>query len=89
MIAPDERFQHAEVKPCNYLIQNIDDHNFLIHRELSIDEYPYYKRERTFEYQNKKYLYGIVQTRSEKEAEMAIRFFWEAINQLNQKTIKN
>jgi len=86
LVAPDHL--KGQLKPPNYLIEKIDEKEYLIHREISSSEIDEYNEYSLLEYDEEMYLMGIVCTESEQEAEMAIHSYWKAVYQLNQFTEK-
>lgn len=82
MIVTIELKQNIEFEFLSYLIQNIDDYNFVIHRGLEENEIKYYKNKEIYEYQGKHYLHCISNCPSEENAELAIKSYWKAIKQL-------
>lgn len=85
MSAPKEVgfFNNDEwVSPMNYLIHNLDGYNYLIHRELAVDEINKYSEERIFYYKSKKYLEGIANSTSKEGAESVIKSFWNAFSNM-------
>lgn len=81
--APFEEFKNEVIKPSNYLIQNVDDSNFLLHRELKENEIPHFIEYDTFHYEGKTYLWVIANFPSEDAAKTAIQTYWNATKQLN------
>ncbi|PGW27179.1 hypothetical protein COD95_02635 [Bacillus thuringiensis] len=81
--APFEEFKNEVIKPSNYLIQNVDDSNFLLHRELKENEIPHFIEHDTFHYEGKTYLWVIANFPSEEAAKRAIQSYWNASKQLN------
>ncbi|KEK22049.1 hypothetical protein [Bacillus gaemokensis] len=81
--APIEEFKNVVIKPSNYLIQNVDDSNFLLHRELKENEISHFIEHKTFYYEGKTYLWVIANFPSEEGAKTEIQSYWNAIEQLN------
>lgn len=78
--------ERDEIKPLDYMIQNIDKYNFAIHRELpesEIRDVPEKNRHMIFKYGGKTWCGVIAMLGSEEEAECAIHSYWKAIKQLN------
>ncbi|MDM5152538.1 hypothetical protein QUF88_00475 [Bacillus sp. DX1.1] len=48
MKASLEEFKNESIKPVDYLIQNVDDSNFLVHREVKENELHGYKKKKYF-----------------------------------------
>ncbi|PEN08629.1 hypothetical protein [Bacillus pseudomycoides] len=67
---------------ANYLIDNADDNNILIHRELEDKEINSFSKDKIFEYNGKKYLAAIVVCPSEDEAVDVVKSYWRAIDTL-------
>ncbi|WJE84465.1 hypothetical protein [Bacillus sp. DX3.1] len=55
MKASLEEFKNESIKPVDYLIQNVDDSNFLVHREVKENELHGYKKEEIFQYEGKSF----------------------------------
>lgn len=73
----------GDLKPGIYLIEKLDDYNFLIHREIQESEEVYLIGTEKFEYKGKTYLFGVANCPTEEEAIIAIQSYWSAINGLN------
>lgn len=71
--------------PHNYLIENVNGRQFLIHRELSTNEVDKYEDARIFVYKSKKYLSTIASASSRDDAELRIKSFWDAFKDTNDK----
>ncbi|EJS10671.1 hypothetical protein [Bacillus mycoides] len=82
--APIEEFKNVVIKPSNYLIQNVDDSNFLLHRELKENEISHFIEHKTFHYEEKTYLWVVANFPSEEAAKTAIQSYWNATKQLNE-----
>ena len=80
---PVEESKHLKIKPNNYMIENVDEYNFLLHRELSNNEINIFKAEEMFQYEGKTYLAVLANFPSEEEVLRAIHSYWNAIKQLN------
>ncbi|TKI79836.1 hypothetical protein FC701_30420 [Bacillus mycoides] len=90
---PEEEFKGCKVKPSNYLIDHIGGNNFLLWRELSIDEIESMKEKGTYDeaftkhdlrkYEEKDYVW-LANLPTEEDAMAAIKSYWRAINELNQ-----
>jgi hypothetical protein len=84
LVASEEDFSNVEIKPSGeYLNQNVDNYNFLIHREIKESERKSYKENEMFLYEDKLYLF-IANAPTEEKAELAIQSYWKAIKQLNE-----
>lgn len=83
MAPPDDITNKASVKPCRYLIQNVDHYNFLIHRELDVAAQRLYKSRTTFEYDGDIYLFAVANLPTEEQAVIAVYNYWRAIDGLN------
>lgn len=81
--APIEEFKNEVIKPSSYLIQNVDDSDFLLHRELKENEISHFLEHDTFHYEGKTYLWVIANFPSEEAAKRAIQSYWNASKQLN------
>ncbi|WNC17918.1 hypothetical protein [Brevibacillus brevis] len=81
--APSEIFVSDDIKPNKYIIQNIDNCHFVIHRELSENEMEQtLPNHMLFDYEGKSWLAVIATFGSEEEAEIAVHSYWNAIKQL-------
>lgn len=83
MIAPWKTDSKNELKLKDYLIQGAGSDNFLIHREISLEEQRNYKNDEIFEYEGKKYLACIANCPSVEQAELAVLSYWNATRQLS------
>ena len=70
------------ISPMSYLIQNLDGKNYLIHRELALDELCEYDDDQTFYYRSQKYLKELTNMPSKEAAEEIIKSWWNAFNEL-------
>lgn len=70
------------ISPMKYLIQDLDGENYLIHRELALDELSKYNDDKIFYYQSRKYLKGLTNMPSKEAAEQIIKSWWNAFNDL-------
>lgn len=74
-----------EIHVPDYLIQKVNDNNFLIHRELGPNELHYYSNEmdRIIDYKGRKFLVSVNSFVSLEEAEKAILEYWSVIKMLD------
>ncbi|MDR5021427.1 hypothetical protein FOL75_05010 [Bacillus thuringiensis] len=71
-----------KIKLLSYLIHNVNDSDFLLHREIGKDEVEHQKNENTFQYGGKTFL-PLRNCSSEEEAIGFIHLYWNEIKQLN------
>ncbi|TKI65287.1 YigZ family protein [Lysinibacillus mangiferihumi] len=71
--------------PHNYLIENLNGLQFLIHRELAISEIDKYEEDRIFVYKSQKYLSTIARVSSREEAKSIIKSIWKSFSDTNNK----
>lgn len=83
MTPPDDIANNASIKPCRYLIQNVDHYNFLIHKELNVDQQRSHESSTTFEYKGGVYLFAIANLPTEEQAVIAVYTYWRATDSLN------
>lgn len=74
-----DHFSKDGPNPSNYLIQQVDDYNCLIHRELDDAEIRFFPKEDIFEFNEKSYLSVIGICRSEEDAVAAVNSYWGAL----------
>jgi hypothetical protein len=72
----------SELQIPSYLIQNLDNYNYLIHRELMNGEMRYYKSEDIFEYQGKFYIACVSNSPTEESAELDVKSYWRVLKTL-------
>ncbi|MBU4643057.1 hypothetical protein [Bacillus toyonensis] len=79
---PKEEFEGLEIKPSNYLIQNVDGYNFLLCREIKQTEVEWFKEEKLFVYEGGKTYVMLANLPDEEHAMAAIRSYWRGIKEL-------
>ncbi|MCM3603111.1 hypothetical protein M3175_20440 [Robertmurraya korlensis] len=87
MTAPINLKKECELEVPNYLIQNLDIDNYVIHRELIKGEMRYYRSGEVFKYKGKRYLACISNARTEESAEFAVKSYWQAFKKFNNRTV--
>ncbi|MED0988240.1 hypothetical protein [Bacillus paramycoides] len=79
---PEEEFKGLEIKPPNYLIQNVDGYIFLLCEEIKQTEVEWFKEEKLIVHEGKTYV-RLVNLLNEEKAMAAIKSLWRAIKELN------
>lgn len=78
MVFPYPEKKGAFKKVPSYLIHQLDNDHFLIHRELSSKEQQDYGLDEMIQFEGKWYLFCIMTVSSQEKAEVAIEKFWQA-----------
>lgn len=82
MIPPNDLTENIKLQVPSYLIQALDEDNYLIHRELMNNEFENYQNHQIFEHKGKVYLWCVINCPSEESAVTAISSYWSAFLQL-------
>lgn len=80
-----ENLGNETIKPCNYLIQKVQQDYYFVHRELEEDEQHRYHYLDTFKLNDKTYVWGIAVWPTEETAELAIISYWDKIKKTIEK----
>ncbi|USK62358.1 hypothetical protein [Peribacillus asahii] len=90
LIPNKEAHSNNRIQPCKYLIQNVENSKYMIHRELKEGELRYYHIDNIMEYKGAYYLYCIEAASTEEQAKSIIKSYWDNVKKINSvdKTMK-
>ncbi|PGZ34553.1 hypothetical protein COE50_06060 [Bacillus anthracis] len=79
---PEDVCKDGKLKALNYMLQNVDEHNFLLFREVPTTEVEWFKEEKLIAYEDVTYVM-LANLPSEEHAMVAIESYWRAIKEIN------
>lgn len=82
IVPPEGEFKGLEIKPPNYLIQDVDRYNFVLCEEIKQTEVEWFKEEQLIEYEGKTYV-KLANLLNEEKAMNAIKLLWRATKEVN------
>ncbi|WP_018395843.1 hypothetical protein [Bacillus sp. 37MA] len=85
LMTPDEIFIFEGMEPVHYLIEQINDSNYVIHRQLLTGEYLYYRKRSTelFKHNGKLFLSSIENAETSEQARELVLSYWQTMKSLH------